>query len=754
MSILACILAGLASACAYAGLAHLVAGLRQSFSAVHLIFALLAMLVAGHALAHIGVYAAQDVTAYLAASRWSNTLGAAAMAALPWFAYSYAAARKRWIPAALSAFYLLVIVAYELTPMGSAMRAPPQLTTLVLPWGEQATMHVLPRLPTALVVFWLINLATFAYMYALCIRQYRRGQRLHAIVFGASLAMLPLALVANMFILLGSLHWLFLGEFGFISLVLVMTLFLSSDESYRALVAQASDGIFLATPSGRYVDVNAAGLEMLGYRFEELRRLQITDVVHPDEQPRVAEEARALSDGAPMRSEWRFRRKDGTSLIGEVSAQMLSDGRLLGVVRDITEHARLHTALRLLAQLGPAQDATEFSRRCVGALAQAVGAQSALIAMSDEHTGTLRSLAVWSGEGLAENFTCLLPDAPIAQLDAHHELSARAAAERFGKYPPFSGRSADGYYGLGIVDTDARLIGIVEVWSANALEIGAESRQILEVFANRIGAEFQRAAALEGLRQLTATLEARVSARTGELAELNKQLEAFAYSVSHDLRAPVRAVNSFSAMLLEEHEAALEGEARHFLQRIRAAGAHMNELIDGLLLLASASHQSLSRERIDLCALADETIRSLQERDPQRQVDLVFCPEAWVHGDRRLLSVAMTNLLENAWKYSSKTSAARIEFGIHREEHEAAFFVRDNGVGFDMKYTERLFEPFHRLHSPKEFPGSGIGLATVARVLQRHGGRIWAQSAPGEGATFFFTVPQTAVIEHGMQRAR
>ncbi len=748
MSILACILAGLASACAYASLAHLVAGLRQSFSAVHLIFALLAMLVAGHALAHIGVYSAPNVTEYLAASRWSNTLGVAAMATLPWFAYAYAAARIRWIPTALSAFYVLVIVAYELTPMGSVMRAPPELTTLILPWGERATMHVLPRLPTALLVFWLITLATVAYMYVLCVRQYRRGQRLHAVVFGASLAMLPLALVANMFILLGKLHWLFVGEFGFISLVLVMTLYLSSDESYRALVAQASDGIFLATPSGRYVDVNPAGLRMLGYRFEEMRRLQITDVVHPEEQSRVAVEAAALNDGATMRSEWRFRRKNGTSLIGEMSAQMLSDGRLLGVVRDITEHARLHTALRLLARLGPAQDATEFSRRCVGALAQAVGAQSALIAMRDEHTATLRSLAVWSGEGLTADFTCLLTDAPIAQLDAHRELNVRAAGDRFPNYPAFGGRSADGYHGLGIVDTDSRLIGIVEVWSADALEIGAESRQILEVFANRIGAEFQRAVALEGLRQLTATLEARVSSRTAELAELNQQLEAFAYTVSHDLRAPVRAVNSFSALLLEGHEGALDEEARHFLCRIRTAGAHMNELIDGLLLLASASHQSLSRERIDLCALADEAIRSLQERDPQRQVDLVFCPEAWVDGDRRLLSVAMTNLLENAWKYSSRTAAARIEFGIHRAKEGTAFFVRDNGVGFDMKYTERLFEPFHRLHSPKEFPGSGIGLATVARVLQRHGGRIWAQSAPGEGATFFFTVPQA---DAGMQ---
>ncbi|MBB6093881.1 PAS domain S-box-containing protein [Povalibacter uvarum] len=742
MSILACIVAGLASACAYAGVAHLVAGLRQSFRAVHLVFALLAILVAGHALSHIGVYSAQDVESYLAASNWSNLLGAASMAVLPWFAYVYAAARKRWIPTVLSAFYILVIVAYELTPIGSQMRAPPQLVTLILPWGEEATIHVLPHLPTALMAFWLVTVCCYAYIYALCLSQYRRGQRKHAIVFSLSITLLPVALVANMFVLLGELNSLFLGEFGFVSLVLLMTLFLSSDESYRALVAQASDGIFISTSDGRYIDVNRAGLDMLGYSFEELRRLYVIDVVQREEHKRFVEVARQLETGEAIRGEWRFRRKNGASFIGEVNAQMLSDGRMLGVVRDITEHARVHNALRLLAQLGPARDAEDFAHRCLGPLTEAFGAEHAAICIHENESQSLQSLAVWAEGAPGGAFRSPLSLAPSARLNAScQNISLSDAGIEFPDYAPFARQPVYGYFGAGIFDAKERLIGIVEVWSSGPVEIGAESRQILEVFADRIGAEFERAIAHTQLQQLTSSLEARVATRTAELAELNKQLEAFSYSVSHDLRAPVRAVNAFAGLLLAEQPAALNDEAKHYLHRISAAGARMNELIEGLLVLARASHQQLHREPVDLCELAREIVSSLRENDPQRQVEIVFPPAAIVQGDRRMLNVAMTNLIENAWKYTRNSTAASIEFCLRRDGDDTVFSIRDNGVGFDMRYTERLFEPFHRLHSPSEFPGSGIGLATVARILQRHGGRIWAQSAPGEGATFYFTIP-------------
>jgi light-regulated signal transduction histidine kinase (bacteriophytochrome) len=244
--------------------------------------------------------------------------------------------------------------------------------------------------------------------------------------------------------------------------------------------------------------------------------------------------------------------------------------------------------------------------------------------------------------------------------------------------------------------------------------------------------------------QLLRSLEDRVAARTAEYAELNRQLESFAYSVSHDLRAPVRAIGAFSTVLLQEHGKQLDGEAHRHLQRIIAAAGHMNELIEGLLQLAKVSHQTLQNETIDLSQIVKDIIRTMREREPERQIEVVCAELPTIRGDQRLLSIALHNLLENAWKYTSRVAHARVEIGCRTEPDRTVFFVRDNGAGFDMQFAEHLFEPFRRLHSPKEFAGTGIGLATVARVVERHGGQIWAEAALGSGATFFFTLAPRA----------
>jgi light-regulated signal transduction histidine kinase (bacteriophytochrome) len=220
----------------------------------------------------------------------------------------------------------------------------------------------------------------------------------------------------------------------------------------------------------------------------------------------------------------------------------------------------------------------------------------------------------------------------------------------------------------------------------------------------------------------------------------NKELESFCYSVSHDLRAPLRAIDGFSQALAEELPDRLGGQARHYFDRIRAATQRMAQLIEDLLNLSKVSRGALELREVNLSALAGEVVRDLRVHDPDRQVDVSIWDGINVNGDARLLRAVLENLLGNAWKFTSKAEAPRIEVGTMRDGDKSVYFVRDNGAGFDMAFADKLFGAFQRLHGMEEFPGTGIGLATVQRIVHRHGGRIWADAAPGRGAVFYFTL--------------
>lgn len=229
-----------------------------------------------------------------------------------------------------------------------------------------------------------------------------------------------------------------------------------------------------------------------------------------------------------------------------------------------------------------------------------------------------------------------------------------------------------------------------------------------------------------------------------ELEAANRELEAFSHSVSHDLRAPLRSIDGFSQIVLEDYADSLDDEGRGYLQRVRAASQRMGLLIDDLLNLSRVTRGTLRREAVDLSAVALEVTRNLKESEPDREVEVDVQPGLGTRGDVRLLRVALENLLGNSWKFTSKTQGARIEFGVEKEKfHDGwhpVYFVRDNGAGFEMAYADKLFGAFQRLHGSEEFEGTGIGLATVQRVVRRHGGDVWAEGAVDEGATFHFTL--------------
>lgn len=235
-------------------------------------------------------------------------------------------------------------------------------------------------------------------------------------------------------------------------------------------------------------------------------------------------------------------------------------------------------------------------------------------------------------------------------------------------------------------------------------------------------------------------VEQRVHQRTAELEAANKELESFAYSVSHDLRTPLRAIEGFSSLILIEHGTKLDEEARTLFERIRAATKRMAQLIEDLLHLSRISRSEIVRESVDLTAMGHAIIDELKQRDTARNAQVTIKPEMRAEGDPRLVRSVLENLLANAWKFSARRVPAVIELGAKRTRGEQVFYVKDNGAGFDMAFAGKLFQPFQRLHSAADFEGTGVGLASVQRIVQRHGGRIWAEGRPDEGATFYFTL--------------
>lgn len=244
---------------------------------------------------------------------------------------------------------------------------------------------------------------------------------------------------------------------------------------------------------------------------------------------------------------------------------------------------------------------------------------------------------------------------------------------------------------------------------------------------------------MDELEKLNAELEQRVVERTAQLEAANKELEAFCYSVSHDLRAPLRSIDGFSLAILEDYGDRLDDEGKEHLNRVRLASQRMAELIDGLLNLSRLSRSQIVKQEIDISALADTVVQMFKQAQPDRNVVITIPSGLKAYGDAKLLRILFENLLGNAFKFTAKRNDALIEVGQASDnEGRAVFYVRDNGAGFDMGYADKLFSAFQRLHTVYEFPGNGIGLAIVQRIINRHGGRIWAKGEVGQGATFFF----------------
>jgi len=486
-----------------------------------------------------------------------------------------------------------------------------------------------------------------------------------------------------------------------------------SEERFRATFQQAALGIALLSLDGRILQVNPRLCEMHGYSREELLRM---DAHSMSEDGGKASQAhmQTLLDGraASYTAERRFIRKDGSGYPAKVSVSLVRPDAgapfFLSIVEDLSRHVADQRRLREQAQmLDQASDAI-----VVHNLDRSIRYWNA---------GAVRLFGWTSQQACGRVFADLLgaassiSDREREQLlkDGHLVAETRC-------------RAADGR----VLDVERRLTVIHD-------EDG--QRAVLSVNTDIT----RRREAEREILSLNSALEARVRKRTQALQESNEELRTFAYSLAHDLRAPLASIDGFSSQLAQRLDGALDEKGTHYLARVRAGVKQMAELTDALLSLAQLSEASLLRQSVDLSALARAWSDRLRKQEPGRDATVVVEDTPRVEGDVRLLTDALENLLDNAWKFSAKRAGARIEFGAQvNGRGDAVFFVRDNGVGFDRTYAGKLFTPFQRLHSPQEFDGTGIGLAIVRKILSRHGGRIWGESS-GEGATFHFTINET-----------
>lgn len=283
----------------------------------------------------------------------------------------------------------------------------------------------------------------------------------------------------------------------------------------------------------------------------------------------------------------------------------------------------------------------------------------------------------------------------------------------------------------------AEPIGAIGNYWARSHTVTPEEIELLQALANSTSVAMENVAIVKDV-------EARVRSRTLQLEAAMRELEAFSHAISHDLRAPVRRIDGFAQALEEDAGDKLDAEALRHLRRVRESARTMNQYMEDMLSLAKLGRAAVRRDLVDLSALAKSIFADVAQNYRGRRVEQVIADDLHVRGDESLLRGALENLIGNAFKFTSRSDHARVELGSESHDGETTFYVKDNGAGFDMQYAPKLFAPFQRLHSAEEFPGTGIGLATVRRIIARHDGRIWADSAPGEGATFWFTIPLSA----------
>ena len=522
---------------------------------------------------------------------------------------------------------------------------------------------------------------------------------------------------------------------------------------FATTLRSIGDAVIATDKDGLITFVNAIAEGLIGWKTEEIVNRKLTEVFHivnkytraPVENP----VSKVMLEGTitGLANHTILIAKDGAEIPIDDSAAPIKDdkGRVTGVIlvfRDVTEREKSEEALRRAkdeleirvqertAELARANELLELD------IMERKRAEAAVKAERQRFNDVLETLPAY--------LVLLTPDyhVPFANRFFRERFGEshgkRCFEYLFGRTEPCEicetytvlktnrphrwewtgpdGRNYD-IYDFPFIDTDG---------SPLIMEMGID-------ITDRKQAE-------QEVRKLNEELELRVAQRTADLEAANKEIQAFSYSVSHDLRAPLRSIDGFSQALLEDYAEKLDETGKDYLGRVRGAAQRMGELIDAMLSLSRMSRNELRIKKTDLTVIAKELKSELEESDPERKIEFMITEGLTANGDPTMLRAVLDNLLRNAWKFTAKHEKARIEFGTQNSGNETVYYVRDDGAGFNMEYANKLFNAFQRLHRERDFPGIGIGLATVQRIIHRHGGRIWAEGEVDKGATFYFTL--------------
>ena len=530
----------------------------------------------------------------------------------------------------------------------------------------------------------------------------------------------------------------------------------SRDEERDRIPFDLSPDAHFVAQDGRLVFANPTALDLIGATsIEQLASRRFTDFFDPEDGEKAQHRFDRIAAGQKLdATRYSLHTLDGRRVEVEVKSVGISFGgkpALLSVARSVTgemqtrqQLERQMRELRALHGLAETINSSNTLDRiypdALRAVRETTGADRAALLLFDEQN-VMRFVA-W--DGLSEQYRAATEGhSPWAVNEGHARpiLVNRPEAEpSLASLLPVLRVERIASLAFIPIAHQGRLFGKFMLYFDAPHEFSAEETRLALTVAEQVALAVSRQRASDEVLRLNAELEEHVRRRTALLEIANREMEAFCYSVSHDLRAPLRALDGFARILIEECGDILDEAGRNHLGRIIAASERMGRLMDDLLKLSRIGRAGMRLAPVNLSALAGDIIDRLRSQAPERSLDARIAPGLTARADAALMRIALENLLGNAWKYTRHTAQASIEFGAEEINGGTGYYVRDNGAGFDMRYAGKLFSPFQRVHSPTEFEGNGIGLAIVARIAQRHDGRVWAESAPGCGATFRFTL--------------